>query len=254
VGASRAALVFVCGCNVAWGIKELPPPPSCEQLTSHDEDGDRVPDACDDCPGIADPMQTDSDGDGVGDACDPSAGTEHLAWFESFAEADPGASWMENGGPWGFSDDAAVYTILANNTAAQIHAAMPAIAPARIEAVVTIDAIDAQGSYLALLDDTDVRCGVIRHTSAPVDNVRVESDGGANNNESAFPTLTAGERLRFTLTCGTSGMTSCSVENLGDGTVAEVSLPGTGTAGTLGVIDLAIPTHVEYVAVYASGP
>jgi hypothetical protein len=35
-----------------------------------DTDGDGIPDAADDCPGVFDPAQRDTDGDGVGDACD----------------------------------------------------------------------------------------------------------------------------------------------------------------------------------------
>ena len=41
---------------------------ACQDAT--DTDGDQVGDACDDCPGAADPDQLDSDGDGLGDACD----------------------------------------------------------------------------------------------------------------------------------------------------------------------------------------
>lgn len=39
-----------------------------------DLDGDGIPDATDNCPGIPNPDQADSDGDGVGDACDASTG------------------------------------------------------------------------------------------------------------------------------------------------------------------------------------
>ena len=38
-----------------------------------DADGDGVPNAQDNCPGIANPGQQDTDGDGLGDACEPAA-------------------------------------------------------------------------------------------------------------------------------------------------------------------------------------
>jgi thermitase len=37
-----------------------------------DTDRDAVPDGDDDCPAVADPLQSDADGDGVGNACDPA--------------------------------------------------------------------------------------------------------------------------------------------------------------------------------------
>ncbi|RME03312.1 MAG: hypothetical protein D6812_05325 [Deltaproteobacteria bacterium] len=47
--------------------------PSCPGSSS-DLDGDGVPDAMDNCPGIANPDQADADGDNVGDACDNCPG------------------------------------------------------------------------------------------------------------------------------------------------------------------------------------
>ena len=258
VGAAHLAgwLLLAGGCNAAWGIKEIGPPdapPSCAALTSHDEDHDGVPDGCDKCPGIADD-QTDTDGDGVGDACDPGPGVDHIALFESFADTTSSSRWTINGGPWGFHDDAAVYTVLANTSYAEIDSMAPMLAPTRVEALVTIDQIAAQGSMIQLIDDTSFRCGVIRHMANATDKVRIETDGGSTNSESDFPTLTAGQRLRITMTCGSTGKTTCAVENVDDGTTGSATLAKTGTAGSLGVIDLGIPTHVDYVAVYAAGP
>jgi hypothetical protein len=68
------------------------------------EDGDRFGDACDPCPPIADDQPLDSDGDGVADACDPNPSTagDAILLFEGFHHGVPAGwtalgTWTANG-------------------------------------------------------------------------------------------------------------------------------------------------------------
>lgn len=76
--------------------------------SGHDEDGDGVPDASDDCPMLADPQQLDGDGDGVGDVCDPEPAMprQRIAFFAPMTPdtpcltQPPDAAWTKPGDSW----------------------------------------------------------------------------------------------------------------------------------------------------------
>lgn len=68
-----------------------------DAIAAHDEDGDGLPDAADNCPGTANTDQSDSDGDGVGDPCDPdNSSAQRILVFEGFGDGMP-ADWTTSG-------------------------------------------------------------------------------------------------------------------------------------------------------------
>jgi Thrombospondin type 3 repeat len=78
-------LVIVAGCGrVGFDAVEC-------AAVGHDEDGDGIDDACDNCPHIPNVDQADSDGDGVGDVCDPQpfVAAERIALFDPFIRLRP---------------------------------------------------------------------------------------------------------------------------------------------------------------------
>lgn len=265
MGASRLAgwAIVLCGCNLAWGIREVPPPDAsvpqlCENITSHDEDGDGIKDGCDNCPGVPNPMQQDADGDNVGDACDPSATSkQRIAWFESFAEAGAAGNWNTQQGSWSFPADAAIYTDTTNNSYGVLATKAMYGASVTIEVGVTIDTILSQGCLLEVLTENGVRCGLDRANASSPDTVRVEQDPtGTPSNEQGWPTAMDGLRLRITMSYVSPTETDCTLTDRGSsGATSATSIAlGQAAPGPLAIRDLGIAAHVEYVTVYAPGP
>ena len=90
----RFALIVLAGCGrIGFGasplISEDAPLDDAPSDVGHDEDGDGVADADDNCPHIAG-AQTDTDGDGVGDLCDPNptTGGDAIALFATMRPGD----------------------------------------------------------------------------------------------------------------------------------------------------------------------
>lgn len=86
------------GCHVLFQLEEVQPGPDARECGTLDEDSDGIPDACDTCPGMADPTQPDDDGDGVGNACDPNPTVANaIVRFDGFDDADADTRWLALG-------------------------------------------------------------------------------------------------------------------------------------------------------------
>jgi hypothetical protein len=86
----RTAIDAAVANDVVVDFQALPDArPDAANCGTHDEDGDGIPDGCDNCPVDKNALQHDGDGDGVGDACDPHPGMkDRIAYFNSFESND----------------------------------------------------------------------------------------------------------------------------------------------------------------------
>lgn len=117
---------------------------------SHDEDGDGVADANDNCPADPNPGQEDADGDGVGDACDPHPmlAIDRLAYFDTLDSFDP-TVWTVYTGTWVASNGGVTQTdsVTSINDLAVLQ--LGPFTDPTIEVYVASDAPQDAGVYLA---------------------------------------------------------------------------------------------------------
>lgn len=268
------ALVLAGGCDIAFRIDRIEPgspaysadsggPLPCESVTSHDEDRDGVPDACDVCPGIANPDQADhDDSDLVGDACDPdTARADRIALFVSFGDAGAIDTWQLDDGNWFVDADALAYGTPAFGDYGTIEYKLaPPRPPMTIEYHFTLDSIPPmQASVLWVVADLEagkgIGCGVRRSPSTFLDVVRIDNpyEPQTKSNEASIAKLVAGTGYRVTMTYDPDRV-RCAVaaddSSSGGATTLDVTAPP--SSGALAFESLHVGAHVDYIAIYAA--
>ena len=197
----------------------------------HDEDGDGIPDAQDNCPTVMNFDQMDTDNDGVGDRCDPFTGVPNsIVLFEPF---DRDFCTVDDMGGWVIDGDRAVAR------ATGTLRSFASVTPVRIVAELTLTAKDiSSADAVALFGMANASTATCLASTSAALRCGTGSDGclkaTAENlsHSTAFPDLLAMTGLEMVDNAG--GLDGQCRGRLGGG-ATEVTFTGTLGASTIGI-------------------
>ena len=269
--------LLICGLGACDRVFGLSRTETCKEAGDpgfHDEDGDSVDDACDNCPGIANEDQSDvlevmnhQAADGVGDACDPAPTTsgDRIARLETFASVVSPSSWTQTSGTWTFDGESLVTSSTGESGVLSDQLAEPG-SPFTVEARVVFErALPAVEAELSVRVDSSptvggVTCGIARLvddvTHQLEDEVLSTYEGGATSNGDARildVKFATGMGYRLVMTYDPAASVHCNVKADIDPTTgrsANLALSPRPSAGSLSLLSNQLGVRVEYVIVY----
>jgi len=235
----------------------------CSGAAQHDEDGDGVLDACDNCPSVPNPDQLDQRevaagfaADGVGDACDPrpALGGDAILLFDSFAAIQMGTEWSVYTGTWQQGVDTVRETATGN--AQEItRVAFPSVADYLVETRLRLDVLATPDSYAGLTFRIDAvarngwGCVVSNRSFLALSTVVNGMQGEAVPPITTIPPPRVGDRFRIQAGAY-GGNLYCLLPDTSDQVTRSSALYPTGVPG---LCSHQAASTFEYLLVYRLG-
>jgi hypothetical protein len=250
----RVALALLAGCSYTPVELVSPDVAECAGV-GHDEDGDEIDDACDNCPTVSSANVGDGDGDGIGDACDPDPidGGDRRRDFITFAEAGASTRWevLDAGWTWvtdelRFADPGPEFRVIRDS--------LPAFAtPIVIDIGIVVTTAPTQKAHFGLLANVNgpvnggVACAIVRETDG--DSVVFINVPGGSASALPLPApIGDGSSYRLTYAYDPARQrASCTVA---DGPDVAVTVTTPPPVGPLGFEAMGITARVVSASIY----